>query len=60
MTGSPPAGGGGEQVFAKLEHLLRKAGARTVDAPHDAIGKLLHGFSTEECRNKLANPGYAN
>ena len=49
-----------EQVFAKLKHLLRKAAARTVDALHDAIGKLLHEFSTQECRNYIANSGYSN
>ncbi len=32
MKWTPPGGGGGEQVFAKLKHLLRKASARTVDA----------------------------
>lgn len=47
-----------EQVFAKLKHLLRKASARTVDALHDAIGKLLHEFSTQECRNYITNSGY--
>lgn len=49
-----------EQVFAKLKHLLRKAAARTVEALHDAIGKLLHEFSTEECRNYITNSGYSN
>jgi transposase len=49
-----------EQVFAKLKHLLRKASARTVDALHDAIGKLLHQFSSEECRNYITNSGYSN
>ena len=48
-----------EQVFAKLKHLLRKASARTVDALHNAIGKLLHEFPTEECRNYITNSGYS-
>jgi transposase len=30
-----------EQVFVKLKHFLRKAGARTVETLHNAIGKLL-------------------
>lgn len=47
-----------EQVFAKLKHLLRKAGARTVDALHDAISMLLDSFCPKECANYLANSGY--
>jgi transposase len=47
-----------EQVFAKLEHLLRKAAARTIDALHDAIAQLLETFTPQECANYLTNSGY--
>ena len=47
-----------EQLFAKLKHLLRKAGARTRDALHNAIGTLLDNFPPKECANYLANSGY--
>ena len=47
-----------EQVFAKLKHLLRKAGARTVDDLRRSIGNLLDCFLPNECANYLANSGY--
>ena len=49
-----------EQVFAKLKHLLRKAGARTADAVTAAIGILLDTFVPQECANYLTNAGYAS
>lgn len=48
-----------EQVFAKLKALLRKAAERTVDTVCQRIGKLLDGFTPEECANYLKNAGYA-
>jgi putative transposase len=48
-----------EQVFAKLQALLRKAAERTVDAPCRRIGQLLDPFSPAQCANYLANSGYA-
>jgi hypothetical protein len=46
-------------VFAaKLEHLLRKAAARTVDAVCAVIGELLGAFTSEECANYLKSSGY--
>jgi transposase len=48
-----------EQAFAKLKAGLRKAGARTREALWDTIGQLLDTFSPGECRNHLANSGYA-
>jgi len=48
-----------EQLFAKLKALLRKAAARTRDALCDTIGHSLDAFSPHECRNYLANSGYA-
>jgi transposase len=40
-----------EQLFAKLKHLLRKAGERTVDAVCNAIGQILGTITPQECRN---------
>jgi len=48
-----------EQVFAKLKHLLRKAGARTVETVCAAVGELLQAFSPYECANYFKNAGYA-
>jgi hypothetical protein len=53
-----PQGGGGEQAFAKLKALLRKAAERTVDGWWNAIGQLLVLFPPAECANYLANSGY--
>ena len=47
-----------EQVFAKLKHLLRKAGARTIEAVCAEIGELLGTFTAAECANYLRNAGY--
>lgn len=55
MRWTPPEGGGGEQVFAKLKHLWRKASARTVDALHDAIGSLLDAFSPAKFQIYIKN-----
>ena len=49
-----------EQVFAKLETLLRKADERTIDATWRRIGKLLECFSPQECANYIRNSGYAS
>ena len=49
-----------EQVFAKLKHLLRKAGARTIETVTDAIGRLLDAFDPQECANYLTNAAYAS
>jgi len=47
-----------EQLFAKLKALLRKAAARTVDALWAAVGEVIRGLSSGECRNYLAHAGY--
>lgn len=47
-----------EQVFAKLKHLPRKAGARTVETVRAAIGQLLGSFTASECANYFKNAGY--
>lgn len=49
-----------EQVFAKLKHWLRKSAKRTVETLCDRIGTLLDTFPPNECRNYLANSGYAS
>jgi len=49
-----------EQVFAKLKHLLRKADERTKEATWRRIGSLLDAFTSQECKNYLANAGYAS
>ena len=56
--GPPPKGGGGEQAFAKLKALLRKAAERTVDGLWTVIGQLLEIFPPAECANYPANSGY--
>jgi transposase len=48
-----------EQVFAKLKHLLRQAGARTLEQLPPAIGQALQAFTPRECANYLENAGYA-
>lgn len=49
-----------EQVFAKLETLLRKAEERTIEAVWRRIGSLLDTFSPTECANYLRNSGYGS
>jgi transposase len=48
-----------EQAFAKLKAGLRKASARTRDALWSTIARLLDDFGPDECRNYIANSGYA-
>lgn len=48
-----------EQVFAKLETLLRQAAARSRETLWSTIGHLLATFSATECANYLKNAGYA-
>ena len=49
-----------EQVFAKLKHLMRKAGERTIDATWNRLGTSLDHFSPQECANYFRNAGYAS
>ncbi len=49
-----------EQVFAKLKHLVRRAQPRSVEATWRKVGDLLDLFAPDECRNYLANSGYAS
>jgi transposase len=47
-----------EMAFAKLEALLRKVAARTVDGLWSVIGKLVDCFTPQECSNCFAACGY--
>ena len=47
-----------EQVFAKLKHMLRKAGARSREAVSNAIGELLNSYTAAECAAYIRNSGY--
>jgi transposase len=49
-----------EQAFAKFKTLLRKAGARTIEAISDAIASFLDRFTPQECANYFENAGYAS
>jgi len=48
-----------EMVFAKLKHMLRKAGERTREGLWKRIGSLLDDFPPTECQNYLCHAGYA-
>lgn len=48
-----------EMVFAKLKHLLRKAGERTREGLWNRIGSLLDDFPPHQCSNYLKHAGYA-
>jgi putative transposase len=48
-----------EQLFAKFKTLLRKAGARSIDAINQAIAQILTTYTPAECANYLRNAGYA-
>ena len=42
-----------EQVFAKVKHWMRMAQARSIDAIHDRIAKLVAGIAQAECASYL-------
>ena len=48
-----------EQAFAKIEHWLRKAQARSIDEIYLSIGSILDSFQPSECAAYLGNAGYA-
>ncbi|MDR6790359.1 transposase [Sphingomonas sp. BE138] len=48
-----------EMVFAKLKHLLRKAGERTREGLWNRIGSLLDDFPPNQCANYFTHAGYA-
>lgn len=47
-----------EKLFAKLKALLRRTGARTIDALWQRMGELSDGFSAQECANYFRSSGY--
>ncbi len=47
-----------EMVFAKLKHLLRKAGERTREGLWTRIGSLLDDFPPNQCKNYFRHAGY--
>jgi len=49
-----------EQVFAKLNALLSKAGERSIETTWRRMGALLGEFNPQECSNYLKNAGYAS
>jgi transposase len=48
-----------EQAFAKLKELLRKQGARTIEALWQAIGNICDLFTPQDCWNFFRHDGYA-
>ena len=48
-----------EQVFAKLNALLRRAAPRSFDAIVTAINHILDRFRPAECANYIRHSGYA-
>lgn len=46
-----------ENLFAKLNALLRKTAPRAVDAPWNEIGSLLDRFTPDECTPYFASSG---
>jgi transposase len=47
-----------EQVFSKLKHRLRHAGARNPNDICSEIGKILDEYTPQECQNYFTNAGY--
>jgi transposase len=47
-----------EQVFAKVKHWMRMAQARSIDAIHERIAKLVSTISPAEAASYLENAGY--
>lgn len=45
-------------MFAKLQTLVRKAEARTVEETWRQIGTLLDAFSPQECAAYIRHAGY--
>ena len=47
-----------ENAFATLKANMRRAAARTIDDPWDAIRDALPRFTPDECRSYLSAAGY--
>jgi transposase len=49
-----------EQVFAKVKHWLRMAQARSIEAIHHHLARLVGAIGSTECTNYFRNAGYAS
>jgi transposase len=49
-----------EQVFAKIKHWLRMVQARSLDAIHEHVARLVKAIDQAECANYIHNDGYAS
>jgi transposase len=49
-----------ELLFAKLNHLLRSAAARTIDGLWIALGACLDQIRSDECRRHIQHCGYGH
>ncbi len=47
-----------EEAFAKIEGMVRQAGARTKDALVDALGEALSALSAQDARGYFQHAGY--
>jgi transposase len=47
-----------EPAFSKVKEHLRKAAERTIRSLTRRIGRIVNGFSAEECRNFFQHAGY--
>ena len=48
-----------ENAFAKLKHLIRSAGKRTIDELWSFLGQAIDTFAPRECLNYFRHCGYA-
>ena len=48
-----------ENAYSKLKALMRKGGARTVDALTKLVGRSIKAFTPAECRSYFRHAGYA-
>jgi len=49
-----------EQGFAKVKHWLRMAEARSIEALHKHVGKLVAAIGAHECAYYLRKAGYTS
>ena len=47
-----------ENAYSKLKALMRRAGARTVDALTKLVGRSIKAFTPADCRGYFAHAGY--
>lgn len=48
-----------ENAYSTLKALMRKSGARTVDALAKLVGRSIKAFTPSECRSYFGHAGYA-